>query len=611
MSVTIATHGAAVSNPARTLKPFDVVSTELDENGFLFAPQWVNTSPTGDMTRLNVSDECHNFPYKQWWNVYRGIRSPCTQQASYDVPKILTECLLAPGFGQFHGHVNWVPATFVGKLQFQDVSADKDVDLQLQTIGDRIVRFPGNKDFGKIDPILTKDSQISAEYKNSLWLEFATYETTVNFQLPWHKIVAHNKAFGEYNDRTAIVTGLLDLDCVHDCHTELHPVFAMAVRENLESSPNIAKRDPWAIFVRDAGNEGDCSQDEHYLDRNGYTFFLPARPGASQGTPTVSNFNDAFRSNEPGLTWSLERSPEPGSNGVLLRISFTPTSMACQLIHNGEMVHVSGEVHLDWTNPSLPQTPSTFEDGKATGTSQAELNIPQEESFPVNRIDRASQDRLEHDNCVVSLHDQATGKGSSDDFEQSENHWSMEHTKNPPEHSLPTIFSQMGDFLGSDIGLFEEALLYNKTSQIQPNVGARYALIQTPLGNIEVDGSPGFSRSVRSTNGQNLSVRVSDWMAGLKVQFTSQLGMFVEAKGGDIYRSASLGYATTPDFKNFHGHDPIFLVGGGIQPGATAVAKGTKITLRISVDYVRVTGTGENMIRITIGPQFQIHRRGE
>jgi len=610
-------YGVPASNPARTLKPFDVVSNRVDENGFLFAPQWFNTRTSGDITTLGISDECENFPYKRWWNIYHGTYSPCTQQASYDVPKILTECLLAPGFGQFHGHVNWAPATFVGKLEFQDVSADKDVDLQLQTIADRIIRFPGNKDFGKIGPILTKDSQGSAEYKNSLWLEFATYETTRNFQPPWKTIMfpIGSKALKdlkkEYDNKTAIVTGLLDLDCVHECHTELHPVFAMAIRKKSESEPDVASNDSWAIFVRNAGNEGDCSLDEHYLDRNGYTFFLPAPPGAVRGTPTVTHPNDAFRSNEVGLTWSLERSTDPRSNGVLLKFSFTPTEPACRLIHKGEMVHVSGELHLDWKNASSSEAFQPCEAPNGADTPESELIAAQSDKNEVCRIDRATQEKLERENCTISPHDNVLG--ASDDFEKSQNEWSAFHRQrqNRPDLSLPTIASQLGDLLGSDIGLFEEALLYNKTSQIQPNFGGRVGIIQTPLGSVEIDGAPGFSRTVKSTNGQNLSVKISDWMAGLKVQFNQQLGMFVEAKGGEIYRSASSGYASTPDFNNFHGHDPIFLAGGGIQPGANVLAKGTKITLRISVDYMRITGTGENMVRITIGPQFQIHRRSE
>lgn len=77
------------------------------------------------------------------------------------------------------------------------------------------------------------------------------------------------------NDQDAIATGLLGLDCEHDCQTELHPVWALAIREKIDpANPN---EEVWAVFVRLYGNEGGCSEDSpitaastkpfgHYLD---------------------------------------------------------------------------------------------------------------------------------------------------------------------------------------------------------------------------------------------------------------------------------------------------------------------------------------------------------
>jgi hypothetical protein len=48
----------------------------------------------------------------------------------------VTECTFAPGLGQLHRHVNWTPATFVGKLTWRERSADQDQDLQLKTLSD-------------------------------------------------------------------------------------------------------------------------------------------------------------------------------------------------------------------------------------------------------------------------------------------------------------------------------------------------------------------------------------------------------------------------------------------------------------------------------------------
>lgn len=294
-----------MKNPTRSLLPFDPVSTQMDPNGFMEAPMWFGNYEKNEGADAEVWRQCDDFPYKDWsrQRVTYGVRSSCTQQASFDVPKVLTHCLLASAFGVLHGHVNWVPATYVGKLRFQDISSDSDLDLQLRTIGDldSLERFPGNESFGsmKVPPILTKDSQIDKEYKDALWLEFASYETVKYFRSPagdnsWQLFTAGRKkeeyqaVQKQYQDHTAIVTGLLNLDCVHECHTELHPVFAMALRAKSEveyvhakkeqGAKSIADDDPWLIFVRNAGNEGDCSQDEHYLNRTEYTFFLPAPP---------------------------------------------------------------------------------------------------------------------------------------------------------------------------------------------------------------------------------------------------------------------------------------------------------------------------------------------
>src|SRR5260370_40994939 len=104
--ITISANPLSNSNSERRQEPFDVLSSEVDENGFLFAPQWAYTYGTNHTNDLEVSQACQNFRYKHWLGVYRGIDAPCTRQASFDVPRLFSECLLAPGLGGLHGHVN-------------------------------------------------------------------------------------------------------------------------------------------------------------------------------------------------------------------------------------------------------------------------------------------------------------------------------------------------------------------------------------------------------------------------------------------------------------------------------------------------------------------------
>jgi hypothetical protein len=592
----------------RRLLTFDPVATLTDENGFMFSPQWFgnyvkNSSPPG----LQVTDECDNFPYKNWLRVSKGVTSSCTKQAAFDFPQhLFTECLLAPGFGELHGHVNWAPATFVGKLGTQDLSADGDVDLQLISNEEQsspVWLYPGTSKFeeegGGVGRILTADSQFSKEYRDALWMEFASYETTNYFFSPSTDDSWNNLLQGRYKGRTAVVTGLLNLDCVHDCHAELHPVLAMAVRTKSESESNIKNDDSWAIFVRDAGNEGDCSSDEHYLNRDAYTFFLPAPREAAEMVPSVTNATEAFRSNVSGLTWSLVRTSGVSAtteNGVLLRFSFAPTE--CADIHAGKMIHISGVLHLNWSAVESPEPEACNPQRLFAGIGpDSRLDPPLQAIYPVCRSAEASQ--------------LVTCAQHEDDFSAAEIQLSAFHESHHPGATPSKLESAVKDFLWGELGLYPEVLLYNKTSQIQINPGFRYAPIQTSLFSFEVDGDPGLSRSVKSTNGQNLSVRLSDFLYGFKIQFWRQLNMFAETKGGLMFRSASAGFASTPDFERFHGHDAFFMVGGGIQPGTQARTFGNRVSIRISVGYLYFPGTSEHMVRLTVGPQFQFHKKGE
>ena len=78
----------------------------------------------------------------------------------------------------------------------------------------------------------------------------------------------------EVNGKYAIVSGLFGLDCAHDCSSELHPVYAMAIRVKDDPSDEV-----WEIFVRRRGDEGFCSQHQHLLENlpsDTYTFRLPS-----------------------------------------------------------------------------------------------------------------------------------------------------------------------------------------------------------------------------------------------------------------------------------------------------------------------------------------------
>ena len=450
----------------------------------------------------------------------------------------------------------------------------------------------------RVGGILTRDSQGISDYKDALWLEFASYETIEGSHVDDSYIFPTPEGYTDWQDllkksqdRTAIVTGLLNLDCVHECHTELHPVLALALRTKDETSAdnNIVAEDPWAIFLRNSGNEGDCSADAHYLSRDSYAFFLPAPKGATRQIPQVKDPNSAFTASVAGITWSVSAAPSDSDGaGALIRFSFAPE--ACTQIHTGSApVRLGGTLYLNWNADNDDPTP-----GPSTSTPGP--------SHPV--IFKNGGQEL---SCNANSHNVVY-----DDLTESEKQSVEIHRKNPPCKSPPCLASALGEFFEPrEFGLFPDILLYNKTSQIQINPGFRYSVIQTTLGSFEVDGSPGLSRSVRSTNGTNVTVRISDFLYGLKLRFPSALNIFGEAKGGVVFRSAGPGYNSTPDFYRFRGHDSLFLIGGGLEPGKPTRTFGLNVFIRVSADYMYLPGTGEHMVRLTIGPQFQIPRRAE
>jgi hypothetical protein len=85
----------------------------------------------------------------------------------------------------------------------------------------------------------------------------------------------------------AIETGLVGLDCEHGCYTEVHPIMGLSV----QATSSVAGEDEWALFARNWGNEGYCSQDLHYLDlfNSTYVVMLPWKAGATGGTVDLAN----------------------------------------------------------------------------------------------------------------------------------------------------------------------------------------------------------------------------------------------------------------------------------------------------------------------------------
>jgi hypothetical protein len=145
--------------------------------------------------------------------------------------------------------------------------------------------------------------------------------------------------------RHAIVTGLLGLDVQHDGHSELHPIYAMALRttESPTLGPN-PNRDCWAMFARNWGNEGFCSNHDHpQPDLKHITFHLPQPTGAT----AVREISRDFKTSNPTIAFVSEVGRVADGAEITLFLGLP-----------SERTFVNGEVCLNWAVPPGTQPPA-------------------------------------------------------------------------------------------------------------------------------------------------------------------------------------------------------------------------------------------------------------
>jgi hypothetical protein len=137
------------------------------------------------------------------------------------------------------------------------------------------------------------------------------------------------------------VTGLVGFDTEHGGKAEVHPVWAMAIRVKDDPSDEV-----WAIFVRNWGNEGYCSQDQHYLDllSNTFTFKLPWRSDESSVSIVEDQNATQFYTNDiqasgPHVSYAV-------NEGVLVTFTLSPPR------EHGTLI--DGELHLYWSKVFAP-----------------------------------------------------------------------------------------------------------------------------------------------------------------------------------------------------------------------------------------------------------------
>jgi hypothetical protein len=194
---------------------------------------------------------------------------------------------------------------------------------------------PGTDDDYNINIVPPAGEGLTVSNEGHIHTEFDSDETIDHFRTPWwnafHDAVDRDDASARamIDGKFGVIVGLAGLDCEHGCATELHPVYGLAIHIN--DNP---LDDTWAIFVRNWGNEGYCSQDQHPLDTNRMAFFLP-RPSA-----TAVNVNSA--------STFLTNTSEAGGPFVSL-VSGQGATVEFELPDPAKEARINGELHLQWT----------------------------------------------------------------------------------------------------------------------------------------------------------------------------------------------------------------------------------------------------------------------
>jgi hypothetical protein len=298
------------------------------------------------------------------------------------------------GFGKGEYHYNWTDATYEGQVSY-DQLADDDNDINL------VMSRWDNAGATKYD-------------QRGLQVEFDANETVAHFTTPWwkgfwqaaqaerltrdffgsQKIAqdARKAAQALFTRRDGspiegIVTAILELDCVHSCGSELHPVFAVAL--HVKDDPI---DDEWAIFTRNYGNEGYCSPDAALY--RGYQFntvaiTLPWRKVSAN----FSNFyTNAQITNIQSAVWSAANKP------VIVRTQVNPSSgIVFQVVYDDPPMtkpqplfgYLLGEywaefeVHLKWSGSVAVQTLSKAQQSQLISSqipSPARIGLSADES---------------------------------------------------------------------------------------------------------------------------------------------------------------------------------------------------------------------------------------
>lgn len=254
-----------------------------DVNSLPINPQWAyQLDHPGELPDFQAKCPAGDFPGASSIN-NAALTNTCTSQhVSLDVNPDAWLGFACQGL--IEGHLNWTIATYTGKIVWESYSGNwpNDGDYNLLMLPSQYA--PHNQaGFTNLNWSSAGEWGLGMEFKGGETLNNATDEF-------WTELENTNVPANMFNGGTGldgVATGLIGIDGVHGGYTEMHPVFAIAVK--IGQNPVTDGEDQhWAFFVRNFGNEGECSQNTHYWQtdhtQNGelvYYIQLPWPEGAT------------------------------------------------------------------------------------------------------------------------------------------------------------------------------------------------------------------------------------------------------------------------------------------------------------------------------------------
>jgi hypothetical protein len=347
-----------------TTKPFNLVFGARDLNGLPLNPEWAWQCDyrASVKTRLaeypNPYDICKGFTYNHTRTALE-IGTGCSSQVSeWDVPAesnwlYYDICHAKESFPFFplekdsfvHGHVNWFPVTYTGRVALENVGdlfSDGDTNLSLYPDASSAPQFSARTVSG-LTPANAEGNPDVPEYEGALHLEYSTpeIEPALGDQLDlWNAKLAAASYFPGQSPGTAVAVGLMGLDNRHDAKAELHPLYALALRE----AGGPGGQDPWLVMFRNAGDEGGCSSQDPFkhelaTPEDRITLSLPSPGGRAARVALKRGFLDAFKL-ESGSAAPITATLSHDREHTNVTVRLPPASEGAVL---------AGEITLTWT----------------------------------------------------------------------------------------------------------------------------------------------------------------------------------------------------------------------------------------------------------------------